>query len=227
MATPHLDASELKRGRAPRLAAFERAWRELMEARDAARADLWLDLGTELRLDDAGVDYTDAQLRLGSSRAVLVEFVSLEVPPFGARQLREVSKAGFVPVLAHPERYRGVNRKPEVAESWREAGAVFQVNAGSLTGQYGKAACEAAHWLVARGWSDLLASDYPARGPTRWEEAWERWGEGAGHGTLKHEAWNLLVSENPARILRELPLRPVPPVNLELGLWEKIRSQWK
>lgn len=223
-ATPHLDASTLEHGAEERLAAFDGAWRELEAAREEEGVELELVRGAELRLDGGPVADLDDRIRLGASRAVLVEFVALELPPFGARQLEEIARAGRVPVLAHPERYRGIARKPDAAEAWREAGAVLQVNAGSLTGQYGRDAREAARELVARGWADLLSSDYHARGPTRWEAAREAWDEATASEPGADEAWELLVRENPARLLGDERLRSVPPVELEVGLWDRLRG---
>lgn len=228
LATPHLDASTLAGGeREERLAAFDRAFSELREARDAGGVETRLARGAEIRLDGGPTEFSDDRVRLGSSRAVLVEFASLDLPPFGARQLEEVAKEGWIPVLAHPERYRGVGRKPEEAAAWRQAGALFQVNLGSLVGQYGRAAREAARELVARGWADLLASDYHARGPLPWESARETWREAAEAGSAVLEAWELVTRVNPARLLRDEPIRPVPPVTLDPGLWGRLRGLWE
>lgn len=224
LATPHLEASELERGAEERLAAFDHAWRELKAARDEAGVELRLARGAELRLDGGAVDDLDERVRLGTSRAVLVEFASLKLPPFGARQLEELSRAGWVPVLAHPERYRAVGRNIEAAESWREAGAVLQVNAGSLIGQYGKSAREAARKLVARGWAGCLASDFHARGPTRWGAAREAWSAAAVDEAAARDAWELLVWINPARVLRDEEPLSVPSVGLTPGLWGRLRG---
>ena len=224
LATPHLDASELERGGGERLEPFDRAWEELRLARDAEGVELKLARGAELRLDGGPVAELDERVRLGGSRAVLVEFVSLELPPFGERQLEEVARAGWVPVLAHPERYRGVGRKPGTVEAWRAAGAVLQVNAGSLVGQYGTEVREVALGLLARGWAHCLASDFHARGPTRWNAVREAWRQAADSEPRAEEAWELLTWENPARLLRDEKVRPVPPVDLEPGLWERLRG---
>lgn len=224
LATPHLDASELERDAEERLASFDEGWRALKAARDEAGVELRLDRGAELRLDGGAVDDLDERVRLGTSRAVLVEFASLKLPPFGARQLEELTRAGWVPVLAHPERYRGVGRTIEAAESWREAGAVLQVNVGSLIGQYGKSVRETACKLVARGWAGCLASDFHGRGPTRWEEVREVWAEAAGDTAGARDAWELLVWQNPVRVLRDEEPLPVPSVDFTSGLWDRLRG---
>ena len=47
---------------------------------------------------------------------------------------------GFVPVIAHPERYSYVQDNPEYIEELAEMGALFQANYGSIIGMYGKKA---------------------------------------------------------------------------------------
>src|SRR5690606_33528679 len=93
--------------------------------------------GVELKLDVPEVDLSDPRLRLGGSRAVLVEFPFMSVPPRSAPVLSAIRQGGYVPVLAHPERYVGFDPGLNTARAWLDAGAVLQVNVGSLTGRYG------------------------------------------------------------------------------------------
>jgi protein-tyrosine phosphatase len=207
VASPHVDGSlTLSAGRlAARLGEIDEAWAEL----DAAPGDAGLTLrrGVELKLDVPEVDLSDARLRLGGSRAVLVEFPFLTVPPRSAAALSAIRQSGYVPVLAHPERYAGLDGDLRLARSWLEAGAVFQVNAGSLLGRYGADPRRTALALLARGWAACMASDYHSRGAPRILEVrvlLERWG--------CREQLELLLAENPARLLRDEACRPVDPV---------------
>jgi protein-tyrosine phosphatase len=207
VASPHVDGSlTLSPGRlAARLGEIDAGWAELYAAHgDAA---LKLRRGVELKLDVPEVDLTDARLRLGGGRAVLVEFPFLTVPPRSAAALSAIRQSGYVPVLAHPERYAGAAGEMRLARSWLEAGAVFQVNAGSLLGRYGADARRTALALLARGWVACMASDYHSRGAPLILEVralLERWGCRA--------QLELLLAENPARLLRDEPCRAVDPV---------------
>lgn len=218
-ATPHVDADTLagERAREARLEELDRGWEEL---RRAAGEGLEVVRGAEVRLDAPSPDLSDPRLRLGGGEAVLVEFVALRLPPHGERQLEELSEDGWLPVLAHPERYRGIASRPGAAEGWREAGAALQVNCGSLAGQYGRRAREAAWHLLEEGTADLLATDWHARGPVHLAAAVRGLRErGAG------EQARLLLQENPRRILegrRPAPVPPVPAAPAGLGSW--IRS---
>ena len=218
-ATPHVDADALvyERARRDRLAELDRGWEELQRA---VGEGLEVVRGAEVRLDAPSPDLSDPRLRLGGGDAVLVEFAALQLPPHGERQLAEISEAGWLPVLAHPERYRGISDRPGAAERWREAGAALQVNCGSLVGQYGRQARDAAWRLLERGRADLLATDWHARGPIPLAGA-----VGALRERGADEQIRLLLGSNPRRILEGERPAPVPPVPAPSpGFWGRIRG---
>jgi protein-tyrosine phosphatase len=78
----------------------------------------------------------------------------------------ELRDRGFGVVLAHPERSSDAALDDSAALR-RElaAGALAQINAGSLTGAHGAAAERAGHALVREGLATVVGSD--AHGPTR------------------------------------------------------------
>ncbi len=196
---------------------------EAFEVASAAVAEAFpeVDLrrGHEVMLDIPDVDFSDPRMRLGGTRFALVEWPRLHLPPGTTKVLRRIRDEGHVPIVAHPERYVGIDL--ELAASWRDAGALLQVNYGSLDGRYGPDAHKLAMRLLRRGWVDYMASDFHAR-PDRsiyMLEARDRLQEmGAG------EAFVTMSLTNPARILRdEMPL-PVAPLPLERGLWARVRG---
>lgn len=175
--------------------------------------------GHEVMLDVPDVDLSDPRLRLAGTRFVLLEWPRLHLPPGTGKVLRRLRNEGYVPVVAHPERYIGIDM--ELAAQWKDAGALLQVNYGSLDGRYGGDARGVAFRLLRRGWVDYLASDFHAR-PDRkiyMHEARERLDDlGAG------EAFVTLSLTNPARILRdELPM-PAPPLPVERGFWARVKE---
>lgn len=210
VATPHFRASRLERPGAARdrLELVDAALGTLEEARRDAGIELRVERGCELRLDAPEVDLSDGRLRLAGSSSVLVEFATFQVPPYAGNQLRALVRAGWTPVLAHPERYAGISEALDRVERWREAGARLQVNAGALGGRYGAMAALAARELFARGWVDLVASDYHARGAPYLSEERERL-SAAGP-----EIADRLLSGNPARVLAGRPTDPVPEIDL-------------
>ena len=111
-------------------------------------------LGTPAPLLRAG-EY----LTLAGSRYLLIEF------PFDIRSAaiadcaEAVSRAGLVPVIAHPERYFCVQWTPELVRAWAGNGWLLQLNRGSLTGGFGAEVMECARWIAGRRLAHLSASD--------------------------------------------------------------------
>lgn len=220
LTTPHLDASLIQREEAFERdqAAVEAAWSGVVEACRTRHPGLVLHLGREVMLDVAIPRLEDPRVRLNGTRYVLVEFPRLLIPQDSEDVLYRLWSAGLVPVLAHVERYAYHGPAEVVLEEWRTAGAVFQVNGPSLVGLYGSRAQALAWDLLARGWVDLLASDYHARGGTSIPEVQAALAEVGGEGQE-----DLLLRENPGRILRDEPLESVPSLmRHQPGRWSRF-----
>ncbi|MFV1987552.1 MAG: tyrosine-protein phosphatase [Gemmatimonadota bacterium] len=219
VATPHFRASLLEQPAraAARLGQFDEAYRDLSEALRTSDLSITLGRACEFKLDAPVADLSDPRLRLDGTRFALVEFGSFQLPPFAGNQLRAIRDAGWTPVLAHPERYFGVERAFERAARWVSEGTLLQVNARSLSGGYGPMARQVAAELLARGWVTCVAGDHHARGRPEWPAALELLrtagspdGTTSGPGGVDPatESWiRGLVFGNPERLLAdEVPL---------------------
>lgn len=143
---------------------------------------------------------------LGNSRYVLTEFYFDAGGPFMDAALEELRGCGYLPVVAHPERYGAVQRDPGLARSWFERGIVVQVNKGSVLGAFGRRAEDAALRLLHRGTVHVIASD--AHSP---EVRTTDLG-GVRQWCLDHlgrEYTTILLEDNPDRIARGKPMRAV------------------
>jgi protein-tyrosine phosphatase len=216
--TPHVDASlALQPERlSARLHELDVAWRKLLAT--AAATPVTVYRGAELALDVPDPDFADQRLRLAGTRFVLVEFAHMTVPPNASGALRRIRDRGWIPVLAHPERYAGGS--VSAVQSWRDAGALLQLNGPSLVGRYGVEPKRLAEQLLAHGLADYICSDYHSRsGP--YIDEYIRWLRQCGGG----EQAALLTGINPQRLLQdELPM-PVPPLFQSRGLWCRMRSR--
>lgn len=219
IATPHLSGSITTDG-----AALEARLRELDEGWERLRAavpegvGVHLGRGAEVRLDAPEVDLSDPRLRLDGGPSVLVEFAHFTVPPRSAEALASIVDAGYQPVVAHPERYRGIDAELSVVRGWADAGAYLQVNAGALLGRYGDRAAGLAERLLAGGWVHCMASDYhgrgePDSGPVR--ALLEEW---AGDEPVR-----VLFEENPTRLLEGRPCVPGSPVVRPRSLTDRLK----
>lgn len=75
------------------------------------------------------------------------------------QMLQQLRNAGYVPVLAHPERYVFVLEEPEVIVQLKRIGCLLQVNQGSLLGSFGAGVQKMAHYMCRKRLTDLVASD--------------------------------------------------------------------
>ncbi len=134
----------------------------------------------------AGSDIAD--LVLEGTRSVLVEFPGswLDIEDTIAvvvEAAERVEAAGFVPVLAHPERCRAVADDPTSVRPLAERGWILCLNAPSLVGGHGATAERTAWALLDAGIVGLAASDgHSVARPPRLEAAYrvvrERRGDG-------------------------------------------------
>ena len=96
---------------------------------------------------------------LNHSRYLLVEF-NFQTPPEELNRLLSMVKAyGYVPVIAHPERYTAVQNAPGLAVQWYDKGYIIQLNKGSLLGRLGQTACDTAQYLLSTQTAHVIASD--------------------------------------------------------------------
>jgi protein-tyrosine phosphatase len=222
VATPHFRASlqEQPERAERRLEFFDAAWRVLLEEIEEHSLEIELGRACELKLDAPQVALDDERLRLAGTSFVLVEFAAFQLPPFGGNQLGALCEAGFTPVMAHPERYAGIAAALHRPERWRQNGTLFQVNAGSLVGRYGGPAQAAAREFLRRGWVDLLASDYHARGEPELATVRDRLISLEGGAEIAE----LLMSTNPTRLLAGQPPLEVSPFELsDSSRWSELR----
>lgn len=90
---------------------------------------------------------------------VLVE-LSFAVPAINVKEiLFDMQLKGYLPVLAHPERYLYFGANKKWYDQLRDAGCLFQLNLLSFAGHYGPESRQLADWLVRRRFIDLLGTD--------------------------------------------------------------------
>ena len=96
---------------------------------------------------------------LNESRYMLVEFGMSERADVAYRKLQQVIAEGYVPIVAHPERYGFVTEQQEAVYRMKDLGALLQVNRGSIKGAFGKSAMKKANEIISTFQADFVASD--------------------------------------------------------------------
>ena len=135
---------------------------------------------------------------IGSTVFLLTEFYFDESFSQMSRLLEGLSKEGYIPVVAHPERYHAIQEDPKLLKQWYEKGYVLQLNKGSILGSFGPEPEEAAAAMLEMGLAHLIASDaHSARRRTPHMGALQLWME----ENCDPDYARLLLAENAARLL--------------------------
>ncbi len=90
---------------------------------------------------------------------VLVEMSYLNAPMQLYTILFDLQVAGYIPVLAHPERYVFFHNNFDEYVKLKRAGCFFQLNMLAVTGYYGAAVSKIAEQLLQKGMYDFVGSD--------------------------------------------------------------------
>ncbi|WP_433764494.1 tyrosine-protein phosphatase [Flavobacterium ginsenosidimutans] len=90
---------------------------------------------------------------------VLVEMSYLNAPLNIYKTIFEIQVAGYIPVLAHPERYVFYHNKFSEYEKLKNAGCRFQLNLLSTVEYYGSKITKMADDLLEKGMYDFCGTD--------------------------------------------------------------------
>ena len=117
--------------------------------------------GADVRLDERLVCLIGSGqvLTLGDSHRYVLLELPHEVYVNPLRMLIELKDLGIRAILTHPERHFHVQREASCVLPWLEQGAVLQLTAGSLAGDFGLPAQKTAWDLLKAGWAALVATD--------------------------------------------------------------------
>lgn len=90
---------------------------------------------------------------------VLVEMSYINAPIQLYSFLFDLQVAGYIPVLAHPERYLFYHSNFEEYLKLKKAGCLFQLNLLSTVGYYGNEIAKISEKLLQKGMYDFVGSD--------------------------------------------------------------------
>lgn len=98
-------------------------------------------------------------ISLNNSRYILIEFSYEEKISIVLRKIEQIVAEGYVPVVAHPERYRFIFEQTDSVYKIKDAGGLIQINKGSLKGKFGRHAMKTAFEILRNREADFVASD--------------------------------------------------------------------
>lgn len=133
----------------------------LREALEKENIPLEVLPGAELFLSDRvfGADNLD-ELTINGTKYILCE---MSLNPFDTRNVTrwfdELFDRGYVPILAHPERYYEFHQNYNLINELIKRDIIFQVNIDSLIGENGPSAQDMSIDMISRGIAQIIASD--------------------------------------------------------------------
>jgi protein-tyrosine phosphatase len=134
-------------------------------------------------------------------------------PDYATRVLEQISEAGVIPLVAHPERYRAC--RVEAIAAWKAVGAKMQVDSTTLTTSSDRG--RRARQILEAGLADVLAADN--HGDQRTLQAGIDYVRSAGAPDVAL----LLTVENPLAVIEDREMREVAPVKLGETFLERVK----
>lgn len=191
-------------------------WNSDRESITGLARELQAALGSELRVLVGGEIHVDSELlaeveklpggglfTLAGSRYLLIELDNQGRAGEAIHLVHELSVAGWRPVIAHPELIPWVAGDADLVRRLVALGALTQVTAMSVTGEFGRGPMATAHALIDEGLAHFVASDCHGvqRRPPGLRRAYQtiagRWGA---------DVARRLVSDNPRAVVQNRPL---------------------
>jgi protein-tyrosine phosphatase len=157
IATPHI-IGDLYRNNA---STIENALQKITTACAAAGMDISIAAAAEYMLDDYFMDllHNKTPLLTLHNNIILTEFPYSSAPPGTVQMFESIIANGYVPILAHPERYHYFQNNFDEFFRLVETGYKLQVNLLSLTGYYGKPSEKAGKFIIKNNLANWVGTD--------------------------------------------------------------------
>lgn len=160
-------------------------------------------LGTEFHVNGDIIEYLEKGrcLTLADSEYVLSEYEFDTEYSYIFKTTQELIRHGYVPVIAHVERYRCLVQNPKRLEELQEIGALIQMNAGAIVGEEGWGTKSFCKKVLKHGWVDIVASDSHGikKRVCLMEECYdyisEKYGEKLAHRLMEKNPKNIIQGE--------------------------------
>jgi len=92
-------------------------------------------------------------------KVMLLELPHSHVPPGSEKLVKWLLDRGVLPMIAHPERNKGIMSDVTKLTPFIELGCLFQLTAMSVSGGFGVEAKRLSDQMLMNGWVTIIASD--------------------------------------------------------------------
>lgn len=146
------------------------------------RVDVEVLIGAENRLTPDLMSGSNGLITLGKSgKAALIELPPTFLPESVLHAVKDIACSGLVPVIAHPERNGVLLKRVELIRELVINGALMQVTAGSLAGDFGPVSRRCVEWMLDNELVHMVGSDYHPRRKYRMADCRKRLTKRVGH----------------------------------------------
>ncbi len=136
-------------------------YERLKKAASEANIGIEMYLGCELHTSMDMVDClkNGERLTMAGSRYVLAEFSNSDEKGYIKERIQQLKFSGFLPIIAHVERYKATRSDIDFLAELRDFGAFIQVNADTVSGKEGFGNKHFAKKLMKQELIDFVGSD--------------------------------------------------------------------
>lgn len=166
--------------------------------------EMKLYLGSEIYYEQATPEalLTKQALTINKSPYCLLEFWPGAVKAQVLSGVWETVRYGYIPILAHPERYGIFRKEPKLIDQVLDMGALLQLNADSILGKRGWGIARFCQRLLKEQKVHFIASDAhdvkkrPALLKKCWQKVCRRWGEAYADALFYDNADRMIAEGN-------------------------------
>ena len=139
----------------------EALFRQLKKKAKEEKINIDLYLGNEVFFSNNMLDLlkTGEIKTLNKSKYILFEFPMTRFYNNSLEVINQLVSNGYIPVLAHPERYTEFQKNPNLVIEYLKSGVLLQGNFTSLFGKYGRHSRKVLKKYLKNKWICFLGSD--------------------------------------------------------------------
>lgn len=188
----------------------------------AKNIDVKIYLGNEIYMSDNIIKLLEEEKAstINDTSYVLFELPQDEEPENLYDKIHEMKQCKIVPILAHPERYKFVQKDPDLIYELIENGVLIQADYGSIIGEYGEKAQIIVEKMLQNNMVHMLGTNAHRQNTiySKMPQILSELNEIVGEEKLKE-----LTTINPKLVLGNKRIEIKEPHKIELELMEKLK----
>lgn len=158
VATPHVNRRET----VPRWEDIKQRVQQVQDEADKAQIPIHIYAGAEVEMNYKALEFLPKggkQYCLNETPYILAELTEQSQVDQTEQLLFELMLRGYIPILAHPERYTRIMHHPNRVLQWMQRGVLTQCNMGSFVGAFGEHVQQRAENLLRHHMVVFVGSD--------------------------------------------------------------------